>query len=221
MGEKISELSFYDRVNLARSEFSVEKKRYNKFGDFYYRNTDDILSKAKEINIKYGLILKITDELVQVGDYLALKATVELQDTVECGVNRLSIYANAYAGIDLDKSKMDRAQILGSCSTYARKYALNAIYCIDDEVDPDSLDNKKPTASNAEPSSAPKRMTPHEYDVFSKKIDEIGLTSEFLCKIYNVTSLKELTMQQASAIIKRSSDALETQKEFFKRDRRG
>ena len=121
-------------INLI-SELNAPKKQYNKFGGYNYRSQEDILEAVKPLLVKYGLRLKISDEIVTVGDRYYVKATATLTD----GENAES--SSALAREEENKKGMDSSQLTGATSSYARKYALNGLLCIDDTKDSDSTNN--------------------------------------------------------------------------------
>ena len=118
-------------AELARIQQGLKapKNLYNKFGGYYYRNAEGILEAVKPL--LGGLALIINDEPVVMGSRFYIKATVTLTDGEE------SVSSVAYAREDETKKGMDGCQITGSCSSYARKYALNALLMIDDSKDSD------------------------------------------------------------------------------------
>ena len=116
------------------------KNQYNSFGEYRYRSCEDILEAVKPMLKDRDLVLTISDDVVQVGERYYVKATATITD----GVN--SISNSAFAREMLEKKKMDDSQITGATSSYARKYALNGLFCIDDTKDADALppDEKLP-----------------------------------------------------------------------------
>lgn len=118
-------------AELARIQQGLKapKNLYNKFGGYYYRNAEGILEAVKPL--LGDLVLIINDEPVIIGSRVYIKATVTLTDGEE------SVSSVAYAREDETKKGMDGCQITGSCSSYARKYALNALLMIDDSKDSD------------------------------------------------------------------------------------
>lgn len=112
----------------------VGKENRNEFGKYNYRNASDILEAAKPY-LTNGATLTANDDLVLIGERYYVKATVTLQ------FNSQSISATAFARESFDKKGMDDSQITGATSSYARKYALNALFSIDDTKDADSADN--------------------------------------------------------------------------------
>jgi hypothetical protein len=116
-----------------QSELKVPKLHHNSFGNYNYRNAEDILDAVKPLLIRENLLLNITDELVMLGSRFYVKSTVSLIDE-----NNKCIQSTGYAREEETKKGMDSSQITGSCSSYARKYALNGLFLIDDVKDSDS-----------------------------------------------------------------------------------
>ena len=133
----------YSELSRIQQELKAPKNLYNSFGKYSYRNAEGILESVKPL--LNGLVLIINDEPVVIGDRIYIKATVTLTDGDE------SVSAVAYAREDETKKGMDGCQITGACSSYARKYALNALLMIDDakDSDDDSLSPKNPKNSNS------------------------------------------------------------------------
>ena len=123
---------------MIQRELNAPKGQFNKFGKYNYRNCEDILQAVKPL-LGDSVIL-ISDEIQQVGDRFYIKATATLYFGED------SINATAFAREELNKTGMDSAQLTGSTSSYARKYALNGLLLIDDNKDADSHDNKEPAA---------------------------------------------------------------------------
>lgn len=134
----INEMSFLQRINLAQVELKAPKNQYNDFANFKYRNAEDILEAVKPVNLKYSLHLSVDDAIVQVGDRHYIKATATLRDVMG---NDEPLIVSAWAREPLSKPKMDESQTTGSASSYARKYALNGLYLIDDTKDADAMPN--------------------------------------------------------------------------------
>lgn len=125
------------------------KGQYNSFGKYKYRSCEDILEAVKPILHEVGCSLTLTDEVVLIGDRYYIKATARLtgEDTDEV--------TTAYAREDQDKKGMDGSQITGTASSYARKYALNGLFCIDDTKDADTDEYANQNKRTA-PATAPK-----------------------------------------------------------------
>lgn len=141
MSEKIEDKSFLERLNLARIELNAPKNQYSEFGGYYYRSADDVLQAVKPVNLKYFLHLELTDSIEFIGQRYYIKATAKLYDVKN--EDREPIEVSAYAQEPMKKAKMDESQVTGSASSYARKYALNGLYLIDDNKDADTDSHKK------------------------------------------------------------------------------
>ena len=120
-----------------QSTLVAPKNQNNAFGNYKYRSLEDILKAVKPILSKVGMTLTISDEITQLADRIYVTATATLTD-IETGQ---AIEAVASARESLDKKGMDSAQITGAASSYARKYCLNGLFCIDDTKDADTMDN--------------------------------------------------------------------------------
>ena len=115
-----------------QSELKAPKNQFNGFGKYKYRNQEDILESVKPLLLKHGLTMTISDDTHELCGVPVVMATVCVKDGTE------SICVTAHAGIDLNKKGMDISQSFGSSSSYARKYALNGMFLIDDTKDADS-----------------------------------------------------------------------------------
>lgn len=127
-------MNIYKKLFNIQQELKAPKNLYNKFGNYNYRSTETIIEAAKPLLKTNSLILLINDEVQEIGGKNYIKATAKLVD-IETGE---SIENSALAREDEDRKKMDSPQITGSCSSYARKYALNGLFCIDDIKDSDA-----------------------------------------------------------------------------------
>ena len=135
---------FLTRVGMAQSELKAPKNQYNSFGKYNYRSCEDILEAAKPINKKHGLVLLLTDKPVCIGQRYYIEATARLYD-IE---SEQFIEATASAREADTKKGMDDSQVTGTASSYARKYALNGLYNIDDTKDADTDAYKKQTTTS-------------------------------------------------------------------------
>ena len=127
MAESIS-----NKLMAIQNELVVPKGRYNEFSHFHYRNVEDILAAAKPICKKYGCSLRLTDSIKLIGERYYVEATAILSD------GEAEISTTASAREEAQKKGFDSAQITGSASSYARKYALNGLFDLDDSNDPDT-----------------------------------------------------------------------------------
>ena len=135
-----------------QTELKAPKGQYNSFGKYYYRSCEDILEAVKPLLNKQGCALIIADTLEYIGDRYYIKATVTIYDK-ETGEN---VCNSAYAREEESKKGMDGSQITGTASSYARKYALNGLFLIDDTKDADTNEFKN------QQNSAPAKATQDE-----------------------------------------------------------
>lgn len=135
---------FLKRVGMAQAELKAPKNQYNSFGKYNYRSCEDILEAAKPICRKYDLVLLLTDKPVCIGERYYIEATARLYDTE----SDLFLEATASAREADTKKGMDDSQVTGTASSYARKYALNGLFNIDDTKDADTDAYKKQTTTN-------------------------------------------------------------------------
>ena len=153
-GRADSMKKIYSELSRIQRDLKVPKNLYNSFGKYKYRNAEGILEAVKPL--LNGLVLVINDEPVLIGERFYIKATVTLTDGEE------SVSAVAYAREDAEKKGMDGCQLTGTCSSYARKYALNALLMIDDskDSDDDSLSPKNPANQEEQEKQEEKQFTP-------------------------------------------------------------
>lgn len=126
------------------------KGQYNSFGKYKYRSCEDILEAVKPLLGEHSCTLTIQDEMIQVGERYYVRATVTLKNN-----DGESVSTTAFAREAERKTGMDESQITGTASSYARKYALNGLFCIDDTKDTDSDINGKAPNTNSSKQGAP------------------------------------------------------------------
>ena len=135
-------MNIQEKLLAIQSELKAPKSQFNNFGKYSYRSCEDILEAVKPLLSKHGATLIINDELVLIGNRYYIKATAKIFDTDG------EILTSAYAREEENKKGMDGSQITGSASSYARKYALNGLFCIDDTKDADSTNKHGKEASS-------------------------------------------------------------------------
>ena len=131
--------NIYEKLSNIQVELKCNKSQYNSFGKYNYRNCEDILEAAKPICAKHRTSLVVHDEIVELGDRYYIKAIATLYDFD----SDKEIEGVGFARESLTKKGMDDSQITGSTSSYARKYALNGLFNIDDTKDADTDEFKK------------------------------------------------------------------------------
>ena len=127
--------NIYEKLNKIQVEFKCGKNQTNKFGGYQFRSCSDILEAVKPLLEKHKVVLTVTDEILLIGERFYVKATATVHDTEGEG----SVSASAYAREGESQKGMSEAQLTGSTSSYARKYALNGLLSIDDVDDDDKI----------------------------------------------------------------------------------
>ena len=131
----------HDALFIVQQYLECPKNQYSKFGNYSYRNAEDILDKVKPIIKDLKCIITCTDQILQVGDRFYTHSVITLRHNP----SKTSISNCAQAREPESRKGMDTSQVTGATSSYARKYALNGMFAIDDNKDADFFDNKKPT----------------------------------------------------------------------------
>lgn len=191
--EKItdSQVVLNQRVGDIQHKLKAPKGQYNSFGKYNYRSCEDILEGVKPLLKEHNLALLIDDEIVQIGERYYVKATAKITD------GREIVSATAYARESDTKKGMDESQITGATSSYARKYALNALLCIDDTKDADTMDNSKKPAQQTQ-------ETVYNWQTLKARATQGGISEEELVhyvtetfKVSKPSDLKQDHYQQA------------------------
>jgi hypothetical protein len=144
-------MNIYEKLLNIQIELKAPKNQHNNFGKYNYRSCEDILEALKPLLEECKATLVINDEIVQIGDRYYVMATAKLIDVEEDGG---IITATAYAREDEKKTGMDLSQLTGSTSSYARKYALNGLFAIDDTKDSDATNKHYKSEGNKDKSKS-------------------------------------------------------------------
>lgn len=153
-------IEFVKKLVQIQNELKAPKSQNNTFGKYKYRSAEDILEAVKPLNAKHELLLTLTDEPILIGDWHYIKATATITD------GKQSQVVTAYARESETKKGMDHSQITGTASSYARKYAMNGLYLIDDTKDADSDEyqkqGNKQSGQQSEKKTEPSISEPHK-----------------------------------------------------------
>lgn len=128
--------TIHEKLSQIQNKLNAPKGQYNSFGKYNYRNCEDILQALKPILAEHKCHVSLSDEVVMVGNRFYIKATATITDS-----ENNSFSTTAFAREAESKKGMDESQVTGSTSSYARKYALNGLFAIDDNKDADTLNN--------------------------------------------------------------------------------
>ena len=174
-------------LQIIQSKLKAPKGNYNSFGKYKYRSAEDILEAVKPLLNEENCVLTLSDEIVSIGDRYYIKATCRLMNS-----EGQVIETSALAREEETKKGMDASQITGTASSYARKYALNGLFCIDDTKDADALN----TSAEYTQQPAQTKTQPKGNQVIKAKDDD-GLEDAYLImkpQIETCGSIDELKM---------------------------
>lgn len=189
---------FTKKLIEVQKKLKAPKNQYNSFGKYKYRSAEDILEAVKPLNAEQGLLLTLTDEPILIGDRHYIKATARITDGKE------SHEVTAYARESVSKKGMDDSQITGTASSYARKYALNGLYLIDDTKDADT--DEYANQNNQQTNKATDKQLDLVTNLIRKRSDDNKVRNEIFVKMIQELKLDKAmdnwTSQQASQAIK-------------------
>lgn len=197
-------MKLHEKLLAIQTKLKAPKGQYNSFGKYSYRSAEDILEAVKPLNAEQGVLLTITDEIKEVGGRIYVVATATVSD----GTDELKV--SAFAREPENKKGMDDSQITGATSSYARKYALNGLYAIDDNKDADTDEHKqqqdnapkkqqtqKQQAQKQQQANEPTEQELHEIvEKYARNIEALGVERskliEYVCNKHNVGNLFDL-----------------------------
>jgi hypothetical protein len=189
-------MSLKEKLLNIQAELKAPKGQYNSYGGYNYRSCEDILEAVKPLLKSNNCVLTITDGLEQIGERYYIRAAATITDA-----EGDESYTNvAYAREEETKKGMDGAQITGTASSYARKYALNGLFLIDDTKDADTDEHAKQTG--AEPKEE-KKATAKQIELLKGLVKDI----DAMLKYYKVEKIEDLTTKQASETISKLKGA--------------
>jgi len=178
-------MNIYQKLNKIQTELKAPKGQYNDYGKFKYRNCEDILEALKPLLKEMQLIIQLSDKILHIDGRFYVEATVTLYD---CESDNLTSISNtAYAREEDSKKGMDGSQVTGAASSYARKYALNGLFAIDDTKDADTKEAADMAENKAKKESA-------------RRIQGINMDVEEV-------AAKKLTTQHLNILIKACANA--------------
>ena len=194
-------MNIYEKLSNIQQELRAPKNQYNSFGGYNYRSCEDILEAVKPLLKKYNCTLQLEDYLENIGERYYIRAIAKLVDTEKpyveddeiCAIN--CITNSAYAREEENKKGQDGSQITGASSSYARKYALNGLFLIDDVKDSDTTNIGK------QEDISTKKASKKQLDF----IDTLDIDMVAMCEYYGIKDKSELTITQASEIIRKKS----------------
>lgn len=186
--------SAYMKLMEVQQELIAPKNQYNSFGKYNYRSCEDILEGLKPCLKKVKAAIQIMDAIELIGDRYYVKATAIFADC-ESGE---TIINTAYARESDDKKGMDASQVTGATSSYARKYALNGLFAIDDVKDADTRDNRTEERKDEKKSkqTAATKIDSKYVDSIIAKCEKENVNPMVICGHFGIKSLEDMTFAQ-------------------------
>ena len=181
-------MSILEKLAAIQQALKAPKAQYNKFGNFYYRSCEDIVEAAKPLCNEHKVVLQLTDDVREIGGKIYVVATAKLHDFEGGEI----ITSHGFAREADSKAGMDAAQITGSCSSYARKYALNGLFCIDDTKDADAL----PTSQGKQEEAKSEAVSAKQIADLQALAKRKGVTIESIVSGYKLKTLQDISPQQ-------------------------
>lgn len=196
-------MTFIEKYSAVQQELKAPKGQYNSFGKYKYRSQEDILEAVKPLLGKYGLAMTISDEIVSIADRIYVKATVILTDATAQLAN------TAFAREEKEKKGMDGSQVTGTASSYARKYALNGMFLIDDTKDADTDEYGKQVGKKEPPMTQEEHARasyPSEEEMRAFVLENYDAENlQKMMDYYKVEKLEDLKFEQLVVVYNRKA----------------
>ena len=197
-------MNIYEKLHVIQQSLKANKGKYSEYGGYWYRSCENILEAVKPLLSQTDTNLLISDELVLIGDRYYVKATVKLQDISTDAY----VETTALAREEFEKKKTDCSQLTGAASSYARKYALNGLLCIDDNKDADDMKDIDSKREEKKPAKAPvKPLTDAQVKMLYTVAGKKGITNDQVKQVikseFKKDSAKDLTKAEFDKLVKR------------------
>jgi len=188
--------NIYSKLSSIQNELKAPKGQKNTFGKYNYRSCEDILEAVKPICKKHNSVLMLSDELVNIGERYYIKASAILSD-LDMDER---IINTAYARESETKKGMDESQITGTASSYARKYALNGLFNIDDTKDADTDEYTKKTKESDKKELMETPISAGRLDTIKEIIKDTGTDEKELFKYFKIKGYENINISNVSKI---------------------
>lgn len=195
-------MNLKEKLAQIQVDIKAPKNLHNSFGNYNYRNAESIYEAVKPYLKQHNVTLLITDDVVTVGESHYVKATATLYD----GESDDAISVSALAREAADKKGMDASQITGATSSYARKYALNGMFLLDDTKDTDTDEYKKEPETRGKRQAITRSKEPtikdNEIQTVKNMCATDGIREAYLLESYSHKDLSELTLKEYDQIMR-------------------
>ena len=195
-------MGIYEKLLTVQQNLKAAKGHYSDFGGYYYRSCEDITEAVKPLLTEVKAVLLLTDEIVTVGDRIYVKAVARLVDVENDGVVEVCGYAREAES----RPKFDVAQLTGTASSYARKYALNGLFALDDTKDADAMppaqQAEKPAGGSQKPANSGRaeksaaKVTSQQLGQLQTLAKQKGVAVDSIVQGYKLSKLQDITAAQ-------------------------
>lgn len=211
-------MNIYEKLLKVQTELKAPKNRRNTFGKYNYRSCEDILEAVKPILNEIKATVFIQDSIAEFAGKVYIEATAYFIDIEKPDVPQICV--TAYAREAVDKKGMDDAQITGTSSSYARKYALNGLFLIDDVKDPDSDEyrdetqgkSKSSTKKNTDTSVLDEFVNVGQLETLNMLLKKAEIKEDKFREIYNIATMPEFPAAKYDDAVKKLEAAIKAKK---------
>lgn len=201
MAEEREKLSICEKLIEIQTKMNVPKDQENTFGGYPYRSAESIYEEFKKYTKEYNTLLTVHDEIIEIGGRVYVKAVATLYD---CDSGE-KISVPGYAREPGSKPKMDESQVTGSTSSYARKYAMNALFLLDDVKDADTNEYAKQTGAGEKKTSEQKKRIASKKEEIDSICSKHKLDAKLICTKngYDYDKMTETQLENMIASLKK------------------
>lgn len=210
-------MNIYEKLSKVQTELKAPKNRRNTFGKYNYRSCEDILEAVKPLLAKHKATVFLQDSISEYAGRVYVEANAFFVDIEKPEMPQICV--TAYARESVDKKGMDDAQITGTSSSYARKYALNGLFLIDDVKDPDSDEYKEESDQKSKTVKKPSKdsvldeyVSAGQLETLNMLLKKAEITEDKFREIYNIATMPEFPVSKYDDAVKKLEAVIKTKK---------
>ena len=199
-------MNIHEKLLKVQTELKAPKNKHNSYGGYNYRSCEDILESVKPLLKEVNATVILQDSITEHSGRIYVMAMAYFVDVEHPEVPQICV--TAYAREPLEKKKMDESQITGTASSYARKYALNGLFLIDDVKDPDTDEYRKDIEHDLDTIIDAKQLSTIEM-----LLKEANVTEKKFCEVYGIPMLVDFPSNRYNEAVKKLKEAIKAHKE--------
>ena len=199
-------MNIHEKLLKVQTELKAPKNKHNSYGGYNYRSCEDILESVKPLLKEVKATVILQDSITEHSGRIYVMAMAYFVDVEHPEVPQICV--TAYAREPLEKKKMDESQITGTASSYARKYALNGLFLIDDVKDPDTDEYRKDIEHDLDTIIDAKQLSTIEM-----LLKEANVTEKKFCEVYGIPMLVDFPSNRYNEAVKKLKEAIKAHKE--------